>query len=288
MAKKQPAGKKAKPRKSAGTKAGKTVSSKTVTKKAASRKAASKKAASAKPTAKKAASRATAAAKKGARKTASSAQAGPSRKASPAGKSPKTATKRRVAGSAATRSSTDSSSSVSSRPERRARKEPKGAPPRSLDRATSGATPADGDHAGTVTQSGTKRQKSRIPRAELSRIREMLSQKRRDITEHIQSELTELENPEKKHRADLEEIASDTHESDSLCEIMGIESTQIDQIERALQQIDNGTYGICEDCGGEIPLVRLQALPFATQCIACKRRAEVRGEFSAARPMLYD
>lgn len=110
----------------------------------------------------------------------------------------------------------------------------------------------------------------------------MLQQKRRALTRHIQVELRELERPEKKHRADLEEIASDTHETDSLCEIMGIESTQIDQIEKALRQIDEGTYGVCEDCGGEIPLIRLEALPFATQCIDCKRRAEFAGRVSAA------
>lgn len=110
----------------------------------------------------------------------------------------------------------------------------------------------------------------------------MLDQKRRALTRHIQVELTELERPEKKHRADLEEIASDTHETDSLCEIMGIESTQIDQIEKALRQIQDGTYGVCEDCGGEIPLARLEALPFATQCVECKRRAEFAGRLSAA------
>ena len=57
---------------------------------------------------------------------------------------------------------------------------------------------------------------------------------------------------------------------------------QIDQIDMALGKIDNGTYGICEDCGGEIPLARLEALPFATQCIECKRKAEIEGQISAA------
>jgi DnaK suppressor protein len=122
----------------------------------------------------------------------------------------------------------------------------------------------------------------RIHQDELNRIRSLLSQKRDALTNHLQTELVELEKPEKKHRTDLEEIASDTHETDSVCEIMGIESTQIDQIERALTKIDNGTYGICEDCGDEIPIVRLEALPFATQCIACKRRQEIAGQISSA------
>lgn len=122
----------------------------------------------------------------------------------------------------------------------------------------------------------------RIHPAELDRIRSLLSQKRAVLTQHLETELVELEKPEKKHRTDLEEIASDTHETDSVCEIMGIESNQIEQIERALNKIDNGTYGICEDCGEEIPIARLEALPFATQCIACKRRQEIAGQISSA------
>lgn len=123
---------------------------------------------------------------------------------------------------------------------------------------------------------------SRLPRDELLRIREWLDRKRRALKDHIQAELTELENRERKHRTDLEEIASDTHDADPLCEIMGMESVQLDQIERAIHQIDSGTYGICEECGGQIPLARLQALPFATQCIECKRRSEGAGSVPGA------
>jgi len=122
----------------------------------------------------------------------------------------------------------------------------------------------------------------RLASAELSRIRDLLAQKKVAITNHLQTELSELETPEKRHRTDLEEIASDTHDTDSLCQIMDMEATQIEQIDMALGKIDNGTYGICEDCGGEIPLARLEALPFATQCIECKRKAEIEGQISAA------
>jgi len=122
----------------------------------------------------------------------------------------------------------------------------------------------------------------KLPAAELAKIRAMLAQKKQAISNHMQNELTELEKPEKRHRADLEEIASDTHDTDSLCEIMDIEATQMDQIDMALAKIDNGSYGICEDCGEEIPLPRLEALPFATQCIGCKRKAELRGQIAAS------
>ncbi|MEA2717118.1 MAG: hypothetical protein QOI99_1435 [Actinomycetota bacterium] len=44
----------------------------------------------------------------------------------------------------------------------------------------------------------------------------------------------------------------------------------VDEIDRALQKIDAGTYGVCERCGNPIPKARLKALPYAALCVACK------------------
>jgi RNA polymerase-binding protein DksA len=38
----------------------------------------------------------------------------------------------------------------------------------------------------------------------------------------------------------------------------------------ALARIDQGTYGLCEECGEEIPYARLQAIPYTKYCIGCK------------------
>jgi DnaK suppressor protein len=48
----------------------------------------------------------------------------------------------------------------------------------------------------------------------------------------------------------------------------------IDQITRALQRIDEGTYGTCERCGRPIDAARVKALPHALLCMDCKRREE--------------
>jgi len=46
--------------------------------------------------------------------------------------------------------------------------------------------------------------------------------------------------------------------------------------------VDNGTYGICDDCGDEIGLERLKALPFAVRCVDCESRRS-RGEGASSR-----
>ena len=50
----------------------------------------------------------------------------------------------------------------------------------------------------------------------------------------------------------------------------------IRQTERALGRIEDGTYGICENCGRPIGKLRLQAFPRATLCVACKQAEERR------------
>jgi DnaK suppressor protein len=57
---------------------------------------------------------------------------------------------------------------------------------------------------------------------------------------------------------------------------LSIEQNTLDllgKVERALELIDDGTYGICESCGKSIPLNRLDVLPYATLCVDCARKA---------------
>jgi DnaK suppressor protein len=48
----------------------------------------------------------------------------------------------------------------------------------------------------------------------------------------------------------------------------------ISKIREALERIEDGTYGVCEICGGDISEKRLRARPVTTMCIACKSRME--------------
>ena len=46
-------------------------------------------------------------------------------------------------------------------------------------------------------------------------------------------------------------------------------------LETALRRLDDGEYGLCEDCGEEIMAGRLKALPFARRCLSCQQQVEV-------------
>jgi DnaK suppressor protein len=52
------------------------------------------------------------------------------------------------------------------------------------------------------------------------------------------------------------------------------ESMLIHKIRKSLEDIQNGEYGICEDCGRDIAIERLEARPVARRCIRCKTKQE--------------
>jgi RNA polymerase-binding protein DksA len=52
------------------------------------------------------------------------------------------------------------------------------------------------------------------------------------------------------------------------------EGRLLEAIDAALTRIDDGAYGICRSCGRPIGAERLEALPWTTQCIDCKRKEE--------------
>lgn len=65
----------------------------------------------------------------------------------------------------------------------------------------------------------------------------------------------------------------------SLIEDLELDSRQrrfklLSDIEFALQRLKEGTYGICESCGGEISERRLQALPWAQLCLECAEKRQ--------------
>jgi len=52
------------------------------------------------------------------------------------------------------------------------------------------------------------------------------------------------------------------------------ETEELNAIDLALRRIDSGDYGICTDCGIDIPTARLHANPVALRCVGCQDKAE--------------
>jgi DnaK suppressor protein len=68
-----------------------------------------------------------------------------------------------------------------------------------------------------------------------------------------------------------------TEQANLRSQMLNFESRELAQIESALDRLKQGRYGRCDACDEPIAHLRLQALPYATECIACARRDERRG-----------
>lgn len=68
---------------------------------------------------------------------------------------------------------------------------------------------------------------------------------------------------------DIADIASDAIDRALLDKLNEQDSNRLDMIDAALDRVRNGVYGICVDCGKEIPQARLKALPYAAMCVPC-------------------
>lgn len=73
---------------------------------------------------------------------------------------------------------------------------------------------------------------------------------------------------------ELGDQASAEIDRNFMLRLKGRERQLLKKIDEAIEKIDNGTYGICEACGEEINIKRLEARPVTTMCIECKTEQE--------------
>jgi DnaK suppressor protein len=73
---------------------------------------------------------------------------------------------------------------------------------------------------------------------------------------------------------DVGDDAANTYARQMLLGMSERERALLREIDEALDRIDEGTYGVCEECGEAISAPRLKALPYATLCVDCKADRE--------------
>ncbi|HXW68167.1 MAG TPA: RNA polymerase-binding protein DksA [Dissulfurispiraceae bacterium] len=106
----------------------------------------------------------------------------------------------------------------------------------------------------------------------LKEIRKKLNQQREALISEAGIALTTL--PDETIFPELGDQASAEIDRNFMLKLKGRERKLLAKIDEAIEKIDNGTYGICESCGDEINIKRLEARPVTTMCIECKTEQE--------------
>ncbi|GJL64516.1 MAG: DnaK suppressor protein [Nitrospirales bacterium] len=117
-------------------------------------------------------------------------------------------------------------------------------------------------------------------------LRKILLAKRDAITQAIKQQLGQSLTEEQQRRLESAMDSGDQALVD-LDREMGISLQEMRnkerrQIEEALVSLEEGTYGMCAECGEEVSEKRLQALPFARLCVACQTNRELMEKIERA------
>lgn len=118
----------------------------------------------------------------------------------------------------------------------------------------------------------------------------MVQQRLDAIQVELEEQLKSVEHQLVEHGASADpeapiEVASDEGFADSgqaaaerseiVALIEGLQNSH-KEITRAIKRIDDGTYGKCENCGRDIPIERLEAIPTTSLCVECKQAGSAR------------
>lgn len=102
--------------------------------------------------------------------------------------------------------------------------------------------------------------------------------KRRDaLRRALAGDLSSLRKLDAQTSSDMMDAALDNAQDEINSQLAEVESRELTQIEKALERMKHGQYGVCEICNGKIKLERMKALPYATLCIECQREMEREG-----------
>jgi DnaK suppressor protein len=119
--------------------------------------------------------------------------------------------------------------------------------------------------------------RKQLTKPQLARIREELVEERASLVEQVED--LDAEADVKNWREggfddDPADAGSASFERETAQSLSNHARNLLSQIDDAMRRMDAGTYGTCERCGEAIEAERLEALPYATLCMACKRRDE--------------
>ncbi|MBI5682743.1 MAG: RNA polymerase-binding protein DksA [Deltaproteobacteria bacterium] len=108
----------------------------------------------------------------------------------------------------------------------------------------------------------------------LEYFRIILNKNLEELLSEADKTVVTMSDSKEEHFADPTDRASHETERNFLLRVKDRERRLIAKIKDALERIDNGAFGVCEICGGEISEKRLEARPVTTYCIECKKEKE--------------
>jgi len=111
---------------------------------------------------------------------------------------------------------------------------------------------------------------------DLELFRKLLQERKREILDEAGRAVGAMNNGSEEAFADPTDRAALESDRNFLLRMRDRDRKLLSKIEEAVARIEDGTYGRCEECDGDIGIERLRARPVTTFCISCKSAQEAR------------
>jgi len=115
-----------------------------------------------------------------------------------------------------------------------------------------------------------------LKKSDIVKFKKRLEDLRAQLTQSLKGTTDQVKTPDEgtgysQHQADQ---GTDDFDRTISLEVTSREFNLLKQIDRALEKIMEGTYGVCDITGDEIPLARLEAVPYATMTVKAQEQVE--------------
>jgi DnaK suppressor protein len=114
----------------------------------------------------------------------------------------------------------------------------------------------------------------KLDKKTISRFRKILLKEREQIVGEVKQIVESSNEMGQDGIQDIGDEAANIYNKQILLSLNENERMRLKEVDESLDRIENGTYGICEECGGPISLKRLEVRPVAKYCVPCLTKLE--------------
>ncbi len=119
-----------------------------------------------------------------------------------------------------------------------------------------------------------KKEPDKLDKKMIAKFKKILLKQREEIVSGVKQMVESSKEMGQDGIQDIGDEAANIYNKQVLLSLNENERLRLLEVDEALDRIENGTYGICEECGGPISLKRLEVRPVAKYCVPCLTRLE--------------
>jgi len=123
-------------------------------------------------------------------------------------------------------------------------------------------------------QASLKKDLDKLDQKTIMRFKKILLKEREQIVGEVKQIVESSKEMGQDGIQDIGDEAANIYNKQILLSLNENERLRLKEVDESLDRIENGTYGICEECGGPISLKRLEVRPVAKYCVPCLTKLE--------------